>query len=278
MFARGKYGIEYTPPKPDPEVPLLRRVLVVAALAAAAVAVVATVNRIRHRPADDAGPETASPVVQSGSPTPPVVIDVPADPIAAGDNRSVRVQNLLRRLEEAERRQDVEMQVTTIEQLRATPGVADLDDKLARRLGTLNLLRLFRMRSAQWTVEVTVKNGDAASRIAYEHGSTFASLAKLNDGVDLNRLRAGAVLRVMNHPRFSLVVSRRARTADLSLNGKFFKRYDLTGEVRGEVGAYVLPERFRSFCTDHGVPFKPLDRAELEMLLPRGTQAYIKDI
>ena len=284
MYTRGKFGIEYTPPEPKPERSGLGRVMFVVALVAVALVIRAIWKRIASRETtadtvvlvEPAQPPQSSPTLQSTTNAPLPTVNYQLSTINYS-NRPVKVRNLLLRLKEAESKRDVEMAISTIEQLRATPGTADLDDTLARRLGTLNVQRLFDLKSAQWTAEVKVKRGDFATRIAYEHGSTLASLAKLNGG-NLDKLAIGQRLTVMNHPRFNLVISRRTRTADLSLNGKFFKRYYLTDEVKGAEGSYETPERFRSFCTEKGVPFKPLDRAELEMLLPKGTAAFIREI
>ena len=182
------------------------------------------------------------------------------------------------RLDEAEKRRDIEMAVSTIEQLRALPGspAADLDDALARRLGTLNVKRLFELKNAQWVKTVVVKRGDAASRIASENGSTLASLARLN-GDNIDRIAIGRKLYVMDHPRFNLVIHRRTRTADLSLNGKFFRRYYLDGEATGKPGAYEMTSNPRAVWRSLGVSLKPADRSELETLLPSGAQVLVSE-
>jgi hypothetical protein len=179
----------------------------------------------------------------------------------------------------AEKAHDVEMAVTTIESIRALPGslAADMDDALARRLGTLNLRRLFELRSAQWVKTVTVGRGDSASRIAAENGSTLASLARLNGG-NVETIRLGAKLHVMDHPRFNLVLHKRTRIADLSLNGKFFKRYDLQGEVRAREGAYEVPSNRKNLWSGWGAVFGKDDRAELDMLLPKGAPILVSDL
>ena len=185
--------------------------------------------------------------------------------------RPPKVRNLLMRLEEARRLKDVEMEITTIEALRAMPGspAADLDNNLAKRLGVLNMRRLFNMKSAQWVETVVVKRGDSASRIASEHGATFASLAKLNDG-DVGKLRIGQKMHVLNHPRFNLVVHMRARTADLHLNGKFFKRYELQGDDGVKSGLFEW--------RDVSLPLEHSDRAELDMLLPKSSSVQVSEI
>jgi len=237
----------------------------------------------RSDPPSSDPPTSAVPTsaVPASAVQPPAPLPPPAPQVTDSlDKRPVKVRNLLMRLEEAEKRRDVEMAVTTIETIRALPGspAADLDDKLARRLGVLNVRRLFTLRNAQWVKAVTVKRGDSASRIAAENGSTLASLAKLNGG-NVDKVVLGRTLFVMNHPRFNLVIHRRSRTADLSLNGKFFKRYDLVGGVTGKEGTYEVPSRLRNFWYGVlGVQLKPADRAELEMLLPAGAPALISEM
>ena len=116
-----------------------------------------------------------------------------------------------------------------------------------------------------------MKRGDSASRIASEHGSTLASMRKLNEKADLNRVKIGQKLHVMNHPRFNLVVHRRSRTADLQLNGKFFKRYDLATEPKAPIGA-------RTWRESADLELKPEDRAELDVLLPKTASVTVSEM
>ena len=300
-LARGKYGVEYNPRQMDDDSSGLGWIVAVVALVALVSLAWTLVGRFRQaddRPVDpepvpretvpDRPPAPERP--DASPPSPPATNAVPKPAVvlppleqrmtSAIEKRPVKLRNLLMRLEEAEKRHDVEMAVTTIEAIRALPGspAADLDDSLARRLGKLNLARLFVQKNAQWVKEVTVKRGDSASRIAAENGSTLASLAKLNGG-KVDKVVLGRKLFVMNHPRFNLVIHRRPRTADLSLNGKFFKRYDLIGGVTGKEGAYELPQRTRNFWFNElGVQLNASDRAELEMLLPVGASVLISEM
>ena len=275
-LARGKFGIEYDPRKLEPESSGFGWIIVLVAFAAFISLSWALVKRVR-----------------SGSePIPEPIEEVAAQPVSSAVTaqvfkassesilrRPTKLRNLLLRLDEAEKAHDVEMAVTTIESIRALPGspAADIDDALARRLGALNIRRLFEVRSAQWVKTVTVGRGDSASRIAAENGSTLASLARLNGG-NVETIRLGAKLHVMDHPRFNLVLRRRTRIADLSLNGKFFKRYDLLGEVRAKEGAYEVPERRKLLWDRLGSAFKADDRAELEVLLPTGAPVLVSEL
>ena len=290
-LARGIYGIEYNPGRRD-EHPLGPfGWLVILVLLAAAVSLVVTLCRRKSPQAEDMAVETPPEIVQEvveprpqeQTPPPPPVVKVPHNVVVVNDiaSRSPQVRNLLLRLEAAEQERDLALAVTTIEQIRLLPGqpAADLDDVLARRLGALNLSWLFDGKNAQWVSEVKVKAGDSATRIAQEHGSTLASLRELNPGLDLEKLRAGRdKVLVMNHPRFNLIVYVRTRTADLQLNGKFFKRYDLRDSVTGAIGSYETPANLRPFLAEKGIWFSAADRTEIEMLLPHRSSLLIAEL
>ena len=286
-LARGKFGIEYNPRKLEPESSGFGWVVVVIAFAALVSLTVVIVRRIRGAEQLPEGVEIAT----AESPARSAAAGVPQKPVETNEapgtvvrdtefsHRPTKVKNLLLRLKEAEKGRDVEMAISTIESIRALPGspAADLDDALARRLGALNIRRLFELRSALWVKAVEVRRGDSASRIAVENGSTLASLARLNGG-NVDKIILGAKLYVMDHPRFNLVLHRRTRIADLSLNGKFFKRYDLQGEVKARDGAYEIPDRRKGFWEVFGPMFKKGDRSELDMLLPSGASLLVSDL
>ena len=286
-LARGKFGIEYNPRQVDQDSSGLGWVVVVVALVALVSLSWTIVKRIRSGREDSVEvlveeARTNEPAVasnQTAAASAEVPPPVPIVRTTSISKRPVRVRNLLLRLEEAEKRRDLEMAVTTIEAIRSLPGMpaADIDDALARRLGVLNVRRLFDRKCAQWVKTVTVERGDSASRIAAENGSTLASLAALNGG-NVGRITLGQKLYVLDHPRFNLVIHRRTRTADLSLNGKFFKRYDLKNAVRAKEGAYELPEKKRAFWNNVGVQLKPSDQMELETLLPVRTPVLISEM
>ena len=289
-FSRGKFGIEYNPRPVDEESSGAGWLVVVIALAAVAVLAAAGVRRFLSTADDVVDPPRVepSPVVAPAAATPaatnepPRVEPPPPPPMPPGAerNRPRSAQNLLLKLEKAEAAHDVELAVATIEQLRALPGeaVADLDNSLARRLGELNVCRLFSDKSRQWVKEVVVRRGDSATRIASENGSTLASLLKLNELPSADRLRVGQTLNVMDHPKFTLVVHRAAKYADLSLKGKFFKRYDVIAPVRASEGNYETTAQLRAFFAEKGISFSPDDRAQLEVLLPAKTPVLVSEL
>ncbi len=280
-LARTKYGVEYNPRQLEKESNGLGWILAVVAVLTLVSLAVTLVGRYRDAERErklaieaEAAEKPVGPVEISSSAS-----NVPSDETGKVsvveatrfDKRPPKLQNLLLRLEEAEKARNVQMAATTIESIRALPGspAADLDDALARRLGTLNVRRLLTMRSSEWVKKVEVRSGQSASRIASENGSTLASFRRLNGKV-ADRLVAGAVVYVMDHPRFNLVIHRRQLCADLSLNGKFFKRYDLKAAPKFKEGQYEWVE------IGSRVDFK--DREELDLLLPRSTSVLISEL
>ncbi len=289
---RGRYGLEWNPRQDERKPSGLGWVFVLVGLVALVSFSVTLVRRYRAAAARDAAefPRNADEAEAVAPPPSPVPAARPAadePPPAIGpvvrravtEKRPARVRNLLLRLEEAERRRDVEMAVSTIEQIRALPGspAADLDDALARRLGVLNMRRLFERKTPLWVRQVEVRRGDTATRLAAENGSTFASFARLNGG-NVEKIRLGAKVFVMDHPRFTLVVHRRARTADLLLKEKFFKRYDLAKAPTGKAGAYELPRGALAFWRSLGVAFKASDQTEIDLLMPVGSSVLISEM
>ncbi len=288
-LAVGPYGIEYDPRDREQDSPFLRRlILLVLVVTIGSLSVV----WVRHAffsappevplppplpPATDTTPPSEQP------PTPPPPVLAPSVEVLANtgvETRPVKVRNLLLRLEEAEKRQDYDMAVTTIEQICELPGdpAYDLYDKLYRRAGELNIRRLFEKHNAQWVKEVIAKSGDNATRIAARHGSTLASLTKLNPNLNVERLLVGDKVKVMNRPRFNLIVHKRPQIADLKLNGRFFKRYDLRDAVTGDVGNYETTTPLRKQLAEKGIWLDRADRTELETLIPKGSLLIISEL
>lgn len=278
MLQRGAYGIEWSGRVGDDEPSPLGRIVfavVIAALISLAWTIVTRIRADRAERDEEKELVVSAPIEEP--PAPSSAVDEPELPppppppaVSRPDKRPPKVRNLLMRLEEAEKARDVEMAISTIETLRAIPGspAADLDNALARRLGVLNTRRLFDLKSAQWIATVTVKSGDSASRIASEHGATLASVVKLNGPID--KLKIGQKLYVLNHPRFNLVVHRLARIADLQLNGKFFKRYDLTDVSTLKDGAFEWREI--------QLKMAKAEKTELDLLLPKTTSVLISEM
>lgn len=287
---RVKYGIEFDPGRIDPE-PGSRGWIVVAAVVATAVASVAFVARLIS--SSSGGDDEPAPISVGVRPPDPALVEEDGggeaaeqpkapvqDAIKVSDfaQRPTRVRNLLLRLDAAAKRGDAAMQAATIEQILAIPAAADLADMLVPRLGDLNMAMLFGEHDRRWVSETQVKSGDSASRIAQEHGSTLASMVKLNGWKDANMLRAGSRVKVMNHPKFNIVVHKKLGAVDLFLGGRLFKRYEIpegAPGVKWQPGDYKTPSGLRDFLNRMGATLRPDDAAEIDMLVPRDTPLNI---
>lgn len=285
-FVRGRLGIEYntTPTDRDDGFHAGPIVMIIAAVAFVFLAI-NTINKFRNREMPREGLESvaSTPTVVSAQPvkTEPAPPPVPVLEMPNAMRRPPRLRQLIDRLETAERTADTLLAISAIEEIRAYPGgaAADLEDKLSRRLGELNLKWLWELKNAKWVTDVTIKRGDNATRIAREHGSTLASIKKLNPTLDLNLLKTGTKIKVMHLPRFILVVHLRLKTADLQLNGKFFKRYDLTGEDNAaKPGSYETTAPLSEFLTEHKLHFSNADLTELNALVPKASTLVISEM
>lgn len=291
-----KYGVE-TDPKDKYNEPSGLGWFVVAVVVVAAISFIVTVlGRIASASKEDADPDNSS-VEVSGSLSPDgggsdsdnggrsggrgnsataeALKKVAPVEIGSLRGRSPKVRSLLMRLEKSAEAGDIEMQISAIEQIRGLSGAdtADIADELLPRLGQLNLCWLFDRNNPEWVVRVKVKRGDSASRIAREYGSTLASFKRLNGLVDASRLVIGREVKVMNHPKFKLVLHSRLRVVDLFLNGKIFKRYfiDDSSDMLIKAGDYKTPANLTTYFRQCGIELRDDDMKELDMLVPAET-------
>ncbi len=190
--------------------------------------------------------------------------------ISESSDRPATERTLLEKLFEAERTRNAKLALDTIERLRQRPAMADLDEPLARRLGTLNLQWLLSDQPSPWTTVVTVRRGDSYHRIAREHGTTTAAILALNRIRANESPRTGRKLRVLEFPRAAIVIHAQTKIADVSLNGKFFKRYYASVGANAKPASYLVTREVgpRTRFKELGIVFSPTDLDEIAMLLP----------
>lgn len=274
-LARGKFGIEFDPLRGD-EAPSGRGLLIFAAVLIVLISF--TVTLVKRLGANDEelaleraerAPVTeAAKAVPASLPAPPLAPAVPPEKAALA-SRSRTMRNLLMRLTEAERDRDLSRQVETIELLRALPGnpAADIDHLLVKRLGRLNYRWMFGDENSPWTSRLTPRRGNSAERIAKEQGMTLAALLKLNHWRSTDELRPNESVRVFNRPNFVLIVHRRSRLAELMLDGKLFKAYELAQVPRVESGLYQATDDLKQQFTKLDLAFTAPAQSELKLFL-----------
>ena len=307
-FKRGRFGVEFNELRRDrSESHLLRWTLIGAAVLAIASFVTARgcVRRVRM---PDFTPPSADPVQPAPSKIPsspqatPVATATPdAKPkpapkpeptkksvpsaaaqmverwLATSAGRPARERTLLEKLLAADRASNAVLALDTIERLRQRPAMADLDEPLARRLGALNLQLLLSDRPTSWTTVVTSRRGDTPFRIAREHGTTVSAVQRLNGLAQNAKLEPGTRLRVLEFPRAAIVIHRQTKQADLTINGKFFKRYYASTSAATKVVSVQVTREAgpRTRFAELGIVFAPGDLDELAMFLPPGASIAV---
>jgi len=277
-LTRLKYGIETDSKDRNNDHSGLGWIIVAIIVLAAISFIITVIGRISSGNGGEASREAPPLTIDDGAKQKTFAVEkAPPVEINAFDGRSPKVRSLLLRLEKCAEAGELEMQILTIEQIRGmrAPDTADIAEELLPRLGQLNLSWLFDKNNPQWVSKVKVKSGDTASRIAAEHGSTLASLKKLNGISDAHKLSVGREIKVMNHPAFHLVLRKRLRTVDLYLNGKIFKRYFLpnnSGNAEIKPGEYRTPANIRDYFRHIRLNLRHEDIDELNMLVPRNSK------
>ena len=199
--------------------------------------------------------------------------------LSTASTRPQMERTLLERLADAERQGRFAIAADTIERLRTRPAMADLDDQLAQRLGALNFNLLMSGAKNPWTTTVEVRRGDKLQRLAREHGTTMAAVLTLNNLKDSNHISVGQKIRLLEFPKAALVVHKGTKIADLTLNGKFFKRYYVATGSKTAPGPYPITrdkgpiDRFAEL----EIKAAASDRDELKMFLAPGSSLAIAD-
>lgn len=276
-FARGKFGVEYTPRSRDDKSHGLRWLVLLGILIVVSFVIARLFTRQPPTRIDpEPRPQTpvAEPTGGTGRPAAPPpttpAASAPRAPVASSQPKPAKPAHpppappdtqasrdaaklldtvrqrpaaervLLEKLAAAERQGEIVVAIDTIKRLCDRPAVADLHPQLWERLGQLNMQLLFSERSSPWTARVTVKRGDSRDRLARDNRTTGAALERLNPNVNWSRIRPGNVVRVLQYPRAVLVIHKRLGFADLSLKGTFFHRYSFTGGAHATAGVYPV--------------------------------------
>ena len=286
-YARGRYGVEYTPrPSPGSEGHPFRWLLFGVVVLVAVSFFVARNRRkpgppvlVRNvpavvvpegkpsavRPAPVSVPEPSPPRAKTPPPAQKPAQDAPpaarkppsessftakVDGWIASRTWPKNEQELLILLRDAERQGNLQGARGAIERLLYRPSVEDIKDPLIRHFGDLNMQLLFSGTNTPWTATVTVKRGDTLQRIAANHRTTLEALQKLNPLKDPNRLALGQTLRVLNFPDADLVVHKQLQFAELLLKKRIFKRYYVTVRKDAAPGAYPVENEKGSRAAD----------------------------
>ncbi|MCQ2388906.1 MAG: hypothetical protein MJ138_04270 [Kiritimatiellae bacterium] len=245
----------------------------------------APARRLAEKPSSTVAPAPAkASAVSAKTPPPPSPAALRAKRwLDESSNRSRDERVLLERLYQAELSGNMRIAIDSIEQLLRRPTMSDVGDALARRLGALNVDFVLSGQPTLWTAEIDLRQNDTPFLVARRHRTTVEAVRRLNNLRETHAFPAAMKkVRVLNFPNASLVVHKRTRVADLTLNGKFFKRYYVS--VSADVAAANYPitakasegpqSRFKAL----GIRMSPDDESELRMFLAPGAQLTVSDL
>lgn len=299
MYTRGKYGVEFSRPiETDSRRRSTPKWGVMAVLVALVITSAFVASRVRRSQTQgDLKPKVSLLQVQPAKVV-PAIPATPTPPPAVTTNKVVNLPKLGPRVDEfkldtrppqdrlllekyiaATQQGRRLVAIEALEQLLQRGTAVDISDKLARRLGELNFAWMMEDTNTPWTVTRTVRRGDALIRIAREYGTTVSALERLNGLARSAPLGLGKQLKVMNFPKATLTVRLRLHTADLVLNGRFFKRYYVSSRKDARPGpSQVTREKSaRQLLTELGLRAAPNDLAELEMFLSPGAYVIVAE-
>jgi lipoprotein-anchoring transpeptidase ErfK/SrfK len=168
----------------------------------------------------------------------------PAGPVVAGD---LTEEDFRKALADAKALDDQGKLYDEREVLLAALAKAgsDFAPALERTLGALSTRIYLEPRPGPDKVEYVVKGGDALSAIASRFVCPKELIMEANGIKDPTRIRPGQRLVFPDHPAFAVRVSKSLNTLELTLGGKFFKKYVVgTGQnAKTPAGTFVVKDK-----------------------------------
>lgn len=207
--------------------------LIVTALVVLAVtlAVIGLWIWIDSRPArsPEAAPE-APPVKTPQTPAAPAAPTVPPAPAAEGPDS--RAQQLFNKAQSLIAAGSLQQASDLLGEVASTASDTSLRNDALRVQGRIHVKLLFSSTPTAWKKTYVVQPGDSLDKIARLNKTTVELIRKIN-GVEGNLIHIGQRLLIPEAP-FVVQVDKSARTLDLTMNGKLFKRYIVGLGVNGK--------------------------------------------
>ena len=191
---------------------------------------------------DEAKTEEVAPAVTASKKTASAPRPLPAD---LTKEASPRVLALLEAGQAAERKDDYFGARTNY-----LAAISDKDCGKARplleeRLAFVNIELIFTPRQMEGKIDHAILSGESVKLIANKFGTTVELIVKANSITNPNRVQVGDRIRVLDHPKFEIHVSKTENDLLVTLNGQFFKRYKVgTGKYgKTPTGTFKIKDK-----------------------------------
>lgn len=158
---------------------------------------------------------------------------------------SSEVLALLERGQQFERDDELEAARKAYEEALSNKDVGDARTLIESNLGNVFIKLIMSQREMAEKVDHAIVSGDLLQKLARKYGTTSALIANANGISNPNNIKIGDRLRILNHPKFEIVVSKSENWLLVKMNGKFFKRYTVgTGRYnRTPVGTFKIVDK-----------------------------------
>ncbi len=157
------------------------------------------------------------------------------------------VQRLMEQVAESENADDMPGARKILLHLLTRRDAEEIRAFIERKIGALNTAMAFGDRAMPEKTRHKVAAGEVIGRLALRYGNTADYILRVN-GIDRpERLRVGREIWVLQNPVFELTIFKRAKKAVLTLNGQFFKSYEVILGKPEQIasGSYAIKSRIK---------------------------------
>lgn len=172
---------------------------------------------------------------------------VPLPVAATGDLKPApaEVVALIEKGQAAEQRDDLGAARAAYEEALASGKCGESTALVESRLGDVLVKLVMSQREMPEKVDHAIVRGDLIDKLARKYGTTAALISAANGISNPNNIKIGDRLRILDHPKFAIAVSKSQNWLLVTMNGKFFKRYTVgTGRYnRTPIGTFKISDK-----------------------------------
>lgn len=170
-------------------------------------------------------PQPAVTKVSQTNPQPAVTRPVkPQEPISVKE-ATPEVIAVVKAAESAERNGNYALARKKYLEALANKDCGSARASIEERLGAIDIELIFTPREMPGKIDYSVAGGDSLRKLANKYDTTIDLIVKSNNISNPNNLQIGDRLRILDHLKFVVNVSKTRNDLVVTMNGEFFKRY-----------------------------------------------------